>query len=533
MNAMSVLLGILLLLIFVGWSFSPIAAISDNITHSSPLPQQIPTNYTSYFNSFLGIGLQYPSKWHVHENVTQGYVSFDGPFSFIATTAPTTKVSIIPPLFGEHTLSDFIKDTISFYQAREQDFHIVQRDNTTLSGNPAQMIVYTWTDPITGPTKSIIISTMKNLLYYSFAYSFTPDGYGKQLPIINKMIDSFSIINPPRQPQTTTTTPLSFTTYSNFTFGISIQYPSNWIPNANLTSGIVKFTAPTKSFLDRTVAQARIQLQPLDNSSITTTDVVNNRISNWQTTLQGFHIVQRDNITLSGNPAQKIVYTFTDPIYGPTKSVSVFAIKNRLMYQIGLGVSPQSYSSYLPIINKMIDSLFIINPPRQPQTTTTTPLSFTTYSNSDFGISIQYPSNWQVNQNMTSGTIEFAAPRHFFLESVPAARLAIVGQPFNLHSAVDVVNNRISNWQTTLQGFHIVQRDNITLSGNPAQKIVYTFTDPITGPTKSVSVFAIKNRIVYHFGLGVSPQSYSSYLPIINKMIDSFEIISQPKPQNS
>jgi hypothetical protein len=534
MNAMPILLGIILLLIFVGWSFSPIAAISDNLTHSSPLPQQIPINYTSYFNSDLGIGLQYPSKWHVHENVTQGYVTFDAPVSFIATSAPSTKVSIIPPLFGEHTLSDFIKDTISFYQAEEQDFHIVQRNNTTLSGNPAQMIVYTWTSPTTGPTKSIIISTMKNLLYYSLAYSFTPEGYEKQLPILNKMIDSFSIINPPRQPQTTTTTPLNFTTYSNSTFGISIQYPSNWLPNANLTSGTITFTAPTKSFLDRAVTQARILLLPLDNSSTSIADVVNNRILKSRMTLQDFHIVQRDNTTtLSGNPAQKIVYTWTDPIYGPTKSTIISTIKNRIMYNIGLGVSPQSYSSYLPILNKMIDSLFITNPPRQPQTTTTTPLNFTTYSNSDLGISIQYPSNWDVNQNMTAGTIEFDAPRHFFLEAVPATRLIIVGQPFNLHSAVDVVNNRISNWQTTLQDFHVVQRNNTTLSGNPAQMIVYTWTSPTLGPTKSVSVYAIKNRIIYNFGLGVSPQSYSSYLPILNKMIDSFKIISQPKPQNS
>jgi len=92
---------------------------------------------------------------------------------------------------------------------------------------------------------------------------------------------------------------------------LAYKYPSNWSPKSNLTSGFVEFKAPAESFLSSTVPVARFSITPLVNNG-TTADVVNARISESHAALKDFHIVEKQNTTLSGNPAQKIVYTWTN-----------------------------------------------------------------------------------------------------------------------------------------------------------------------------------------------------------------------------
>jgi serine/threonine-protein kinase len=75
-----------------------------------------------------------------------------------------------------------------------------------------------------------------------------------------------------------------------------------------------------------------------------------------------------------------------------------------------------------------------------------------------------------------------------------------------------------------LPSFELIESTSATLSDNPAHKVVYTYSDAEIGITKTMEILTIKDDKLYFISYTADATKYSSYLPTIQKMIDSFKI---------
>ena len=141
-----------------------------------------------------------------------------------------------------------------------------------------------------------------------------------------------SITSRPSNAQTTTTT--NFLTYQNSTYGIKIQYPSDWLYKEGIASNssvqtIVTFTSPNlvtaapigigKSLVAFTIA---VQSLPFHNLSLNT--YTNLNVNTLRQSEPGFQLLMSNDTTLAGgNPAHKITYTVATGM----KTMAAYTIK--------------------------------------------------------------------------------------------------------------------------------------------------------------------------------------------------------------
>jgi hypothetical protein len=158
-------------------------------------------------------------------------------------------------------------------------------------------------------------------------------------------------------------------------------------------------------------------------------------------------------------------------------------------------------------------------------------INFLTYENPIVGIKIQYPSNWDKQENIKSSS-----------GNSTLVDLVTFSSPFKNNSDtiaqnLDVKIDNISDIQpTTLAGyandtvtdlrqdFKVIESNtNATLAGNPAYKFVYTGIEESVN-LQAMIVLTIKGDRAYIISYTAQPAIYSYYLPTIQKMINSFEI---------
>jgi hypothetical protein len=76
------------------------------------------------------------------------------------------------------------------------NFNLLESTSATVSeGYPAYKIIYTFSNPIAGITKVMDILTIKGDKLYFLSYNGDVAKYSLYLPTIEKMINSFLIIN--------------------------------------------------------------------------------------------------------------------------------------------------------------------------------------------------------------------------------------------------------------------------------------------------------------------------------------------------
>jgi len=110
--------------------------------------------------------------------------------------------------------------------------------------------------------------------------------------------------------------------------------------------------------------------------------------------LYNFSIVELDtNSSLGGRPAFRYIFSYLEDDIKQTHLQNGTIISGKLYY-IYSSAPEQKFSQYLPIIEKMIDSVEIVptdKPPALPSVNKA--VKFLTYENSTLGIRMQYPSD--------------------------------------------------------------------------------------------------------------------------------------------
>jgi hypothetical protein len=156
-------------------------------------------------------------------------------------------------------------------------------------------------------------------------------------------------------------------------------------------------------------------------------------------------------------------------------------------------------------------------------------INFLTYENPIFGIKILYPANWDKQENSSSSNdnstlidlVAFSPP--FKNNSDIVGKLIV--QVDNISDIKPITLAKYANDTVSdLRQDFKVSQSNATLAGNPAYKFVYTGIEASVD-LKAMMVLTIKGDRAYIISYTAEPEKYSYYLPTVQKMIDSFEIL--------
>jgi PsbP-like protein len=156
---------------------------------------------------------------------------------------------------------------------------------------------------------------------------------------------------------------------------------------------------------------------------------------------------------------------------------------------------------------------------------------FQVYENSTLGIKMQYPFGWKKIFDNTSGTLElgvqFISPRinpQMKKADVVLKVEDLSKSPFQLQLK-DLVKLEIMDGRKTYSNYSLIESTPITIAGIPAYKTVSTST--ILGKhIQFMDIRLISNNKLYSITFGTGLTEYPLYLPIVQKMINSFEVNS-------
>ena len=158
------------------------------------------------------------------------------------------------------------------------------------------------------------------------------------------------------------------------------------------------------------------------------------------------------------------------------------------------------------------------------------PTNFLTYQNPIVGLKIQYPFNWDKQENISSSDknstltdlVRFISPFKNSSDTV-AERFDIkVDNISNIQptTLADYANDTITNLG---HDFKVIVSDtNATLSGFPAYKFVYTGIGENVD-LQAMLLLTIKGDRAFIISYTAEPTIFSYYLPTILKMVNSFE----------
>jgi len=142
------------------------------------------------------------------------------------------------------------------------------------------------------------------------------------------------------------------------------------------------------------------------------------------------------------------------------------------------------------------------------------------YQNSSFGIRIQYPSEWKQIEDFQGSWFRNTN------ESVNVRAESII---FPSGSLDDLTTRQLNLTKHQFPGQKVIESNKTTIGDNyTAHKIVFTFPEEPNDPRKilfkEMQVLTLNGTRSFIISYFTRADSYDYYLPVIQKIIDSFRI---------
>jgi eukaryotic-like serine/threonine-protein kinase len=155
-------------------------------------------------------------------------------------------------------------------------------------------------------------------------------------------------------------------------------------------------------------------------------------------------------------------------------------------------------------------------------------INYTEYLNSDYQFSLDYPQTWserQIDDPITGEVVVFTSPKEteadLYTEKVYLAVEYLSSEPTNLERYRQTVLNRIN--QTDNGNLELHQDFKSTIDDSPARTVIYSRQQGGL-QLQQMESFMIKNNQVYIAIYIAERQSFDKFYPMVEKMIDSWEI---------
>jgi hypothetical protein len=156
-----------------------------------------------------------------------------------------------------------------------------------------------------------------------------------------------------------------------------------------------------------------------------------------------------------------------------------------------------------------------------------------TYENASAQVKIEYPSDWT----------NYGSYGNYFIATFqgpvdkngrPAVQILSKNIDDNIKTAKEYADTFFKNEEKTVEGYKIIaiQTDGVTLSGKPAYRAVITYNKCIencAGKEKRAKMLEIgtidDSGKIIAINYDAYESDFSRYLPIAQKMIDSFKLM--------
>jgi hypothetical protein len=157
------------------------------------------------------------------------------------------------------------------------------------------------------------------------------------------------------------TTQSLFLTYASPILGIEMQYPSCWKKLEHIN--YVKFFSPLEGSSDRFREGLGIIAFPVNNNDnrLSIDKIALETINIYREKLLDFQLIKSKAATFDDNPSHVLVYTYTNPNSIKIKAMDIGILNGNKIYVITFYAELSKYPTYLLTIQKMIDSLEIVN----------------------------------------------------------------------------------------------------------------------------------------------------------------------------
>lgn len=171
---------------------------------------------------------------------------------------------------------------------------------------------------------------------------------------------------------------------------------------------------------------------------------------------------------------------------------------------------------------------FSVSPAGQSSQTTQTQLAkpgTKSYQNSQYGFSVEYPSDWNVKEGQQGYVADFVSPDESafdkYSEFLGVKVVSLASQPdTTVQQAAEAWEQQTVDATSTDSNLKIVDRKSSTVGGNEARTIVYTINiDNL--PVKGSATITLKNNNGYIFQYFAEREKYDKYLPDIEAILSS------------
>jgi len=310
-----------------------------------------------FYNNLTGIILDYPSLLPnstdqlVPNNVTANKINFMKNYSSNSNAFSNLELSVFPYKKSLDDLDNDLKKNVT--NNKNGYSNICETKISDNFGNikEARKLNFNYTSQDNHDKKGLLFYAIYNNTYaHLFNFTAEADYYNRLLPTVEEIYDSVKIVLPIKYAEE------DFKTSQHGLF-TKIKYPEKW-----------KFTANPIGFeihwSDNYYEGLTINVAPAETSTLE--DVVNSYINGFfvGTNIKNytnFQLVGSEQSTLSNKGAHKIVYTYKD-LEGcqcDIKTMGIFAIIDKKTYTLEYWTELDKFSSYLPSIEVIIDSIKI------------------------------------------------------------------------------------------------------------------------------------------------------------------------------
>ena len=306
-----------------------------------------------YENPDFGLKIQYPSDWEVKENPNEYVVvGFTSPLESQSDVWKDYFVVSVEGISGI-SLDEYVESSLNSLESVNLQYGLETKDiksePTVISENAARKITYTLEGEGSPKLSEDRFITKKGDFAYSITFTVEFEKYDQYLPVIQDVIDSIEIESLPPYFQ-----------YENAALGIKLEYPSSWIKSeVNQPVPTVVLTSPYDSIQDPYLETFSIIVtQVPSGTSVTAKDLADIVMGNYEQQFPNFALVDSGPTQLSGNSAFQKAYSAT--LAGiDVQGTNVFYVFGDKAYMVQYIVDKAKASQYMPIIQKMLDSLVV------------------------------------------------------------------------------------------------------------------------------------------------------------------------------
>jgi hypothetical protein len=144
---------------------------------------------STYENSANNFQMQYPENWEKKEGVYGTVVAFVSPRNVADDFGENITVTVKQT---SATAEQYVDSAVKNAPKDYKDFKLVENKATTLSGEPARMITYTFTEG-TAKIYTREIFAVKGGKVYDITFTNTQDKPNELWDVGQKMVESFKI----------------------------------------------------------------------------------------------------------------------------------------------------------------------------------------------------------------------------------------------------------------------------------------------------------------------------------------------------